>query len=92
MKVVMHDALPAVSSHFDSIHFNIDMLFPSWVLTLFVNTLPIETTLYVWDYILLQGYHPLEQTSAHFEIILAILYMAQNEIILKSTDAHELVV
>jgi len=59
--------LPKVSEHFAALNIDLGAICSQWFLLAFVNVLPLETTLRVWDCLLLEGFVVL------FRVSLAIL-------------------
>eukprot|EP00658_Telonema_sp_P-2_P026757 TRINITY_DN20829_c0_g1_i1.p1 TRINITY_DN20829_c0_g1~~TRINITY_DN20829_c0_g1_i1.p1 ORF type:complete len:364 (-),score=76.76 TRINITY_DN20829_c0_g1_i1:220-1311(-) len=86
--LLMH-ALPRVADHFREIRFDIRALVPAWLMSLFVNTFPIETVLRIWDCIITENHT--HYTAIPLSILIAFMKVHQEEI-LKCEDAGELMV
>lgn len=67
--------LPRLHAHLESLEFPLEFVTYQWFLCLFVNSLPLETTLRIWDCFLHEG------VKALFRSGLAILMVLQKEII-----------
>ena len=52
---IMRKKLPKLCAHFDSFQFDLDLLLTKWFICLFLNHLPLETELVVWDLFLIKG-------------------------------------
>ena len=52
---LLADKLPRISAHFDKLGLSIGPFTVNWFLCLFVNTLPLETALHVWDCMFSEG-------------------------------------
>lgn len=79
--------VPRVAEHFAWVHFDLRALVPQWVMSFFINVLPIETTVRVWDYLITQDAKGLP-TVVHLEIVVAILKLVQDEL-LRTNDCGE---
>ncbi len=51
----MHEKLPKLCQHLEVLGFDMDLLVTKWLICLFVNHLPIEAELAVWDLFLIKG-------------------------------------
>lgn len=54
-KDLMSKRLPKLCKHLESQDFDVDLLLTKWLICLFVNHLPLETELLVWDLFFLKG-------------------------------------
>lgn len=61
--------------HFMNIGLQIEVIVSQWFITLFANTVPLEQTLHLWDYIFLIGW------PGVFRIALALMYYLHDEIL-----------
>ena len=52
---LLAERLPRISAHFDKLSLPIGPFTVNWFLCLFVNTLPLETSLHVWDCMFSEG-------------------------------------
>ena len=52
---LLQQRYPGLSQHFDDIMFNTDLLTFPWLVQMFVNKIPLETLLVVWDLFFLKG-------------------------------------
>ena len=52
---LLADKLPRIAAHFDKLELSIGPFTVNWFLCLFVNTLPLETALHVWDCMFSEG-------------------------------------
>ncbi|CAK9105154.1 Putative GTPase-activating protein AN11010, partial [Durusdinium trenchii] len=77
--------LPKVFTHLDALNFPLEFVTYQWFLCLFVNSLPLETTLRIWDCFLHEG------SKALFRAALAILMILQKEILACNSfqEVHE---
>lgn len=75
LETLVRRRLPKLAIFFDQISLEAGVVLPAWVMSLFVNTFPVETTLRVWDYILTDSPDLTQKTSAHLEIVLAVFQM-----------------
>jgi len=67
--------LPKLYGHFEAIGFPLEAVTYQWFLCLFVNTLPLETSLRIWDCFVHEG------TKALFRSGLGILVIFQKELL-----------
>ena len=54
-KSLMKDALPKLTAHLEEFNFDIDLLLTKWLIYLFVNHLPLDAELAVWDLFMIKG-------------------------------------
>ncbi len=54
-KDLMSKRLPKLCKHLENNDFDVDLLLTKWLICLFVNHLPLETELLVWDLFFLKG-------------------------------------
>ena len=54
-KDLMGKRLPKLCIHLENQDFDVDLLLTKWLICLFVNHLPLETELLVWDLFFLKG-------------------------------------
>mmetsp|Transcript_9912 Transcript_9912/g.1468 ORF Transcript_9912/g.1468 Transcript_9912/m.1468 type:complete len:84 (+) Transcript_9912:577-828(+) len=54
---------PRLHSHFRSVGVTPGMLFSRWLLTFYTNYFPMQTLLYVWDSIIIQGWKAIYKIS-----------------------------
>ena len=72
-----YEHFPDVVNHFDELHLDVSYISQPWFLCLFVNSLPWETTLRVWDVVRVSGVGRIGRLSkelkkfAHFTAKLA---------------------
>ena len=52
---LLTEKLPRIAAHFDKLGLSIGIFTVNWFLCLFVNTLPLETALHVWDCMFSEG-------------------------------------
>lgn len=65
---LIKDKLPRVMAHFEKLDFPLEPLTINWFLCLFINAIPLETTLRVWDVMFHEG------SKVLFRVALALLY------------------
>lgn len=88
-EVLVAAKMPRLANHVSEMnHFDISAVLPQWVMSLYVSTLPPETTLRVWDYMLTESAVASERTSAHLEVALAILKLSETAL-LRCEDAGD---
>jgi len=77
--------LPKLFNHFVELSFPLEFVTYQWFLCLFVNSLPLDTTLRIWDCFLHEG------SKALFRAGLAILMILQKQILSANTfqDVHD---
>lgn len=75
----MRKRLPKLCRHLDKFNFDLDLLLTKWLICLFVNHLPLETELAVWDLFLIKG------VSVLFRVALTLFQFMEREI-LKAND------
>jgi hypothetical protein len=51
----MRERLPKLCNHLDTFNFDLDILVTKWLIVLFVNHLPLDAELAVWDLFLIKG-------------------------------------
>lgn len=54
-QAIMRDRMPKLSAHLDSFDFGLDLLLTKWLICLFVNHLPLDAELAVWDLFMIKG-------------------------------------
>lgn len=52
---LLKDYMPKLTAHLDKLNFGIDLLLTKWLIYLFVNHLPLDAELAVWDLIMIKG-------------------------------------
>ena len=82
-------SLPKVAEHFHDIRFDVRALVPAWLMSLFVNTFPIETVLRIWDCLITENH--VHYSPIPLSVLIAFLKIHQEEI-LRCEDAGELMV
>merc|ERR1711916_425186 len=82
--------LPKLSAHFVRCGFDVGVLVPSWVMSLFVGTLPVSGVVPVWDYLLTREPQP-DPSPVPLALCVAILKM-HSEALLGMDDAGEMLV
>ncbi|XP_064477423.1 TBC1 domain family member 2B-like isoform X1 [Ornithodoros turicata] len=75
LKDMMVEKLPKLHSHLDSNKVDLSLFTFNWFLTVFVDTIPAETYLYIWDVFLYEG------NKVLFRFALAIFKMCELEIL-----------
>jgi hypothetical protein len=83
LEVLIKERLPKVHANFAKFSVDISCFTTSWLLRLFVNVLPIETTLRVWDCFLYEG------SKILFRVALAFLKLHEEQV-RQCGDAGEL--
>ena len=61
--------LPSLAKHFERLHVDVKAVCSQWFLLVFVNVLPLESVLRVWDSFFIEG------SSILFRVALAVLGM-----------------
>lgn len=74
LEVLIKERLPKLHAHFAKFNVDISCFTTSWLLRLFVNILPIETTLRVWDCFLYEG------SKVLFRVALAFLKLHEEQV------------
>ena len=82
---LLEEKLPRVAAQFQRMSFPLSPLTISWLLCLFVNTLPLETTLVVWDVLFSEG------SKMLFRAALSIVKVHERAI-LAASDFEEMIV
>jgi len=83
LEVLLQERLPKIHAHFTRHNVDISCFTTSWLLKLFVNVFPIQTTLRVWDCFLVEG------SKILFRIALAFLKI-HDEQVKRCADSGEL--
>jgi small G protein signaling modulator 3 len=52
---IMYEKLPKLCKHLDEYNFDLNLLITKWLICLFINHLPQDTELAVWDLFLIKG-------------------------------------
>jgi len=55
LKDLVAEKLPLVAAHFATLNFDLTLFAFSWFLTLFVDNIPVETYLRIWDAFMYEG-------------------------------------
>jgi hypothetical protein len=74
-KDLMSQKLPKLCKHLDKFNFDVDLLLTKWLICLFVNHLPFETELVVWDLFLIKGIQVI------FRVALTIFQLMEKDIL-----------
>jgi len=80
---LMHEKLPKLCCHLELLGFDMDLLVTKWLICLFVNHLPLDAELAVWDLFLIKG------VSVLFRVGLTLFDLMQQEI-LSTSDYGEI--
>lgn len=54
-KFLMRERLPKLCNHLESFNFDLDILVTKWLIVIFVNHLPLDAELAVWDLFFIKG-------------------------------------
>lgn len=71
----MRKKLPKLCKHLDNFNFDLDLLLTKWLICLFVNHLPLDAELAVWDLFLIKG------VSVLFRVALTLFELMQDDIL-----------
>lgn len=74
----MRDRLPKLCSHLESFNFDLDLLLTKWFICLFVNHLPLDAELAVWDLFMIKG------SSVLFRVGLTLFQLMSDDILAAS--------
>ncbi|KAH9366347.1 hypothetical protein HPB48_006201 [Haemaphysalis longicornis] len=75
LKDLMAEKLPRLSGHLETNKVDLSLFTFNWFLTVFVDTIPAETYLYIWDVFLYEG------NKVLFRFALAIFKICESEIL-----------
>lgn len=75
LKDLMAEKLPRLSAHLEANKVDLSLFTFNWFLTVFVDTIPAETYLYIWDVFLYEG------NKVLFRFALAIFKICETEIL-----------
>jgi hypothetical protein len=67
--------MPRLTAHLDSFEFGLDLLLTKWLICLFVNHLPLEAELAVWDLFFIKG------VSVLFRVAITLFQLMENDIL-----------
>ncbi|XP_028405007.1 TBC1 domain family member 2B-like isoform X2 [Dendronephthya gigantea] len=79
LKDILAEKIPKVTDHLDKLNIDLSLVTFNWFLTAFVDSVPIEIVLRIWDSLLYEG------TKILFRFAVAIFYVNEAEI-LKITE------
>ena len=82
-QLMMEDRLPKLCKHLDANNFDFNLLITKWLICLFINHLPLDAELAVWDLLMIKG------ASVLFRVAITLFQMMQADII-KCTDSCEI--
>ncbi|PWU97160.1 putative GTPase activator protein [Trypanosoma cruzi] len=88
LQALLQERLPRLAQHFSEVHFEVETLVSAWVMALFINVVPVQTLLRVWDCLLAGWSHSSEHSCVPLEVVLAVLKLHQNEL-LRCNDAGD---
>ncbi|EKF33023.1 GTPase activator protein, putative [Trypanosoma cruzi marinkellei] len=88
LQALLQERLPRLAQHFSEVHFEVETLVSAWVMALFINVVPVQTVLRVWDCLLTGWSHSSEHSCVPLEVVLAVLKLHQNEL-LRCNDAGD---
>eukprot|EP00026_Physarum_polycephalum_P006769 Phypoly_transcript_06821.p1 GENE.Phypoly_transcript_06821~~Phypoly_transcript_06821.p1 ORF type:complete len:484 (+),score=108.64 Phypoly_transcript_06821:152-1603(+) len=74
LETLIKERLPKLHAHFTKYNIDVSVFTTSWLLRLFVNVFPIETTLRVWDCFLFEG------SKILFRVALAYLKLHEEQL------------
>ena len=80
-KALMKDNLPKLTSHLSK-YFEVDLLLTKWLIYLFVNHLPMDAELAIWDLIMIRG------VSVVFRVALTLFQLMQQDILAKNDQGE----
>lgn len=83
LKILLKERSKRLARHFEKHDVDISVVCMSWFLCLFVNTLPVETCLRVWDVFFL------EKSKILFRVAIALFKMHESEL-LQCNDAGQI--
>ena len=66
--------MPKLCRQFDIMEFDLDLLLTKWFICLFVNHLPLDTELLVWDLFFIKG------TSVLFRVAMTLFQLMEKDI------------
>ena len=90
-KDLLAEKLPRISTHFDKLALPIGPFTVNWFLCLFVNTLPLETSLHVWDCMFSEGVKTLFRCALALMKVNEKLILAARDfeqVLLRSKNFH----
>ncbi len=67
--------MPKLCRQFDIMEFDLDLLLTKWFICLFVNHLPLDTELLVWDLFFIKG------TSVLFRVAMTLFQLMEKDIL-----------
>lgn len=79
---LMREQLPQLCSHLDLLQFDCSLLVTKWLICLFVNHLPLDAELAVWDLFMIKG------SALLFRVALTLFHLMTPDI-LATTDYSE---
>lgn len=71
---MLRKKMPKLCKQFDSMEFDLDLLLTKWFICLFVNHMPIETELLVWDLFFIKG------TAVLFRVAMTLFRLMEKDI------------
>jgi hypothetical protein len=71
----MRDRLSKLCCHLEKFNFDLDILLTKWLICLFVNHLPLDAELAVWDLFLIKG------SSVLFRVAITLFQLMQDDIL-----------
>ena len=71
---IMQEKLPKLCAHLGKFEFNIHFLVTKWFICLFVNHLPLDVELMIWDFFMIKG------TCVLFRAALQLFVMMENDL------------
>ena len=74
-KDLMQKKLPKLCQHLEYYEFDVDLLLTKWLICLFINHLPLETELVVWDLFFIKGIQVI------FRVALTLFELMQADIL-----------
>lgn len=83
LKEIIAEKLPNLSDHFVELAFDVSLFTFNWFLAIFIDNIPVETYLRIWDSFLYEG------SKILFRYTVAILKFCE-EMILSKTDSADL--
>lgn len=74
-QAIMRDRMPVLCAHLDSFCFDLDLLVTKWLICLFVNHLPLDAELAVWDLFMIRG------VSVLFRVAITLFQLMADDIL-----------
>ena len=82
----MKEVLPKLTAHLEEFNFDVHFLMMKWLIYYFVNHLPLDAELAVWDLFMIKG------ISVVFRVAITLFQLMQDKILAAKNDGDIMII